>query len=86
MYKVDTIWTAAFNADKTAIRQLVKDDSNVLRLRGPVGECPIHMLFLYGTDAHLDIARDLLREHPDIVTQVYNKPVNKRGLNTRHSC
>ena len=31
---------------------------------GAVGECPIHMLFLYGTDAHLEIARDLLIRFP----------------------
>lgn len=75
MYKDDTIWTALFKADKVAIDRLIANDPSVIHTRGAVGECPIHMLFLYGTDAHLDIARDLLKQFPNIVTQTYNKTV-----------
>ncbi|CAF4544811.1 unnamed protein product, partial [Rotaria socialis] len=64
MYKENTIWTAIFNADKVAIDELIEHDRNVVDTRGAVGECPIHMLFLYGTEAHLDIARDLLIRFP----------------------
>ncbi|CAF3781223.1 unnamed protein product [Adineta steineri] len=75
MYKDDTIWTAVFNADKNAIEGLINNDPNVINTRGAVGECPIHMLFLYGSDAHLEIAQDLILRYPTIVTQIYNKPV-----------
>ncbi|CAM4838806.1 unnamed protein product [Rotaria magnacalcarata] len=74
MYKENTIWTAVFNADKAAIDELINHDPHVVDTRGAVGECPIHMLFLYGTEAHLDIARDLLVRFPLIATQIYNKP------------
>ncbi|CAF1052768.1 unnamed protein product [Rotaria sordida] len=74
MYTDNTIWTAVFNADKTAIDHLIDIDPDVINTRGAVGECPIHMLFLCGTDAHLEIARDLIIRFPIIVTQIYNKP------------
>ncbi|CAF3609508.1 unnamed protein product [Rotaria socialis] len=83
MYKENTIWTAIFNADKVAIDELIHRDPNVVDTRGAVGECPIHMLFLYGTEAHLDIARDLLIRFPLIATQIYNKP-NYYGENILH--
>ncbi|CAF4275529.1 unnamed protein product, partial [Rotaria sordida] len=75
MYKDNTIWTAVFYADKTAINNLVDIDPDIIHTRGAVGECPIHMLFLYGSDAHLEIARDLIIRFPFIVTQIYNKPI-----------
>ncbi|CAF4809152.1 unnamed protein product [Rotaria sp. Silwood1] len=75
MYKDNTIWTAVFNADKTAIDKLIDNDPDIINTRGAVGECPIHMLFLYGTDKHLEIARDLIIRFPMIVTQIYNKPI-----------
>ncbi|CAF2901735.1 unnamed protein product [Rotaria sp. Silwood2] len=74
MYKDNTIWTAVFNADKTAIDHLIDMDPDIINARGAVGECPIHMLFLYATDKHLEIARDLIIRFPIIVTQIYNKP------------
>jgi hypothetical protein len=76
MYKDDTIWTAVFNADQIAVERFIAADPNVVNMRGAVGECPIHMLFLYGTDAHLEIARDLITRFPEIVIQIYNKPVS----------
>ncbi|CAF4979350.1 unnamed protein product, partial [Rotaria sp. Silwood1] len=74
MYKDNTIWTAVFNADENAINRLIDADPNIIMSRGAVGECPIHMLFLYGTDKHLKIARDLIIRFPMIMTQIYNKP------------
>jgi hypothetical protein len=75
MYTDDTIWPAVFNADKNAIQSLIEADPNVVHARGAVGECPIHMLFLCGSEAHLEIAQDLILRFPSIVTQIYNKPV-----------
>lgn len=77
MYKEGTIWTAVFQADKYAIDKLIDMNPDVINFRGAVGECPIHVLFLYGTNEHLSIARDLITRFPAIVTQIYNKPVNK---------
>jgi len=80
MYKDDTIWTAVFRADKNAVEALIDADPNIINARGAVGECPIHMLFLYGTDEHLEIARDLILRFPTIVTQIYNEPVSVDSL------
>lgn len=77
MYKAGTIWTAIYNADKGAIDKLIDDNPKVIYERGAVGECPIHLLFLQSTNQHLLIAQDLITRFPKIVTQVYNKPVNK---------
>ncbi|CAF3456995.1 unnamed protein product, partial [Rotaria sp. Silwood2] len=74
MYKDNTIWTAVFNADKASIDRLIDADPEVINMRGAVGECPLHMLFLCGTYRHLEIARDLIIRFPMIVTQIYNKP------------
>ncbi|CAF2776722.1 unnamed protein product [Rotaria sp. Silwood2] len=74
MYKDNTIWTAVFTADEDAINRLIDADPNVIMSRGALGDCPIHMLFLYGTDKHLKIARDLIIRFPMIMTQIYNKP------------
>jgi hypothetical protein len=75
IHQPGTIWAAVFKADKVLIKALISDNSSVIYERGPVGECPIHMLFLYGTDAHLEIARDLLIRYPTLVKQTYNKLV-----------
>jgi len=80
MYKDDTIWTAVFSADKSAVEALIDADPNIIKARGAVGECPIHMLFLYGTDEHLEIARDLILRFPTIITQIYNGPVSVNSL------
>lgn len=76
MYQNGTIWTAVYNADQGEIERLIDNDSDVINTRGAVGECPIHLLFLIGTDKHLAIAQDLIIRYPTIVTQVYNKPVS----------
>ena len=77
MHKVGTIWSAILRADRHAIRDHIRDKRRILEERGPVGECPIHMLFLQGKPEHLDIAKDLLTEYPQIVTQVYNGQVSR---------
>ncbi|CAF2906771.1 unnamed protein product [Rotaria sp. Silwood2] len=73
MYENNTIWRAVFNADKIAMDNLIDADPDLINERGAVGECPIHLLFLDGTDTYLEIARDLILRFPTIVTQIYNK-------------
>ncbi|CAF1345973.1 unnamed protein product [Rotaria sordida] len=71
MLEDNTIWRAVYNADKIAIDRFIDADPDLINKRGAVGECPIHLLFLRGTDAHFDIARDLILRFPTIVTQTY---------------
>jgi len=77
MYRDDTIWTAIFRADESMIEKLIENNPKVINEHGAVGECPIHLLFLCGTDEHLNIARDLIERFPSIATQIYNEPVSK---------
>jgi hypothetical protein len=78
--KGGTIWEAVRKADPEAMKRLVKEDPKNIDDRGPVGECPIHMLFLYGTETHLEMARYLITNFPRTITQIYNQPVNKRNI------
>lgn len=74
--KGGTIWEAVRKADEAAFRRLVMEDAKNVEERGPVGECPIHMLFLYGTETHLNMARFLIAHYPHTITQIYNLPVS----------
>jgi hypothetical protein len=78
--KGGTIWEAVRKADFDAMKRLVQEDPKNIDARGPVGECPIHMLFLYGSDTHLDMARYLLTQFPHTITQIYNQPVRQISL------
>lgn len=76
--KGGTIWQALLTADYNAMVRLVNDDPKNVDARGPVGECPIHMLFLYGTETHLNMARYLIKRFPYTLIQYYNQAVNCR--------
>jgi hypothetical protein len=73
--KGGTIWQTLLKADHAAMESLVKEDPKNVDARGPVGECPIHMLFLYGTETHLSMARYLIKHFPRTITQIYNGAV-----------
>ena len=73
--KGGTIWEAIRKADEPAFKRLVTQDRINVDARGPVGECPIHMLFLYGSETHLQMARYLITQFPHTITQIYNQPV-----------
>ena len=75
-HKRGTIWEAVRKAEQTTFEQLLDANPNNVNARGPVGECPIHMLFLYGTEAHLSLARYLIKRFPEVVVQIYNQPVS----------
>ncbi|CAF3650671.1 unnamed protein product [Adineta steineri] len=72
--KGGTIWEAVRKADEEGFQRLVTLDPKNVDARGPVGECPIHMLFLYGTETHLKMAQYLIRNFPYTITQIYNLP------------
>ena len=75
-HKGGTIWEAVRKADQRALERLLDADPNNVRARGPVGDCPIHMLFLYGTEAHLNMARYLMKRFPETIVQIYNQAVS----------
>lgn len=74
--KGGTIWEAVRKADEATFKRLLQANPSNADARGPVGDCPIHMLFLYGTEAHLSMARYLIINFPHTITQIYNKQVN----------
>jgi hypothetical protein len=73
--KGGTIWEAVRKADEDAFKRLVNQHQDNVDARGPVGECPVHMLFLYGTETHLNMARYLIKHFPYTITQIYNQAV-----------
>ncbi len=74
--KGGTIWEAVRKADEAQFKRLLDVDPKNADARGPIGECPIHMLFLYGTENHLKMARYLITKFPHTLTQTYNQAVN----------
>ena len=78
--KGGTIWEAVRKGDEEAFIRLVKQDPKNVDARGPVGECPVHMLFLYGSEAHLNIARYLITNFPYTITQIYDQSVSENQL------
>jgi hypothetical protein len=75
-HKGGTIWEAVRKADQAALERLLNADPNNIQTRGPVGECPIHMLFLYGTEAHLNMALYVMTRFPETIVQFYNQTVS----------
>jgi hypothetical protein len=73
--KGGTIWEAVRKADEDGFKRLVNEDPNNVNARGPVGEAPVHMLFLYATPTHLKMAQYLITNFPHTITQIYNLPV-----------
>jgi hypothetical protein len=74
--KKGTIWETILKADQETLERLLHDNPKIINARGPVGECPIHMLFLFGSETHLNMARYLIKRFPQIIVQIYNKPVS----------
>ncbi|CAF3390913.1 unnamed protein product [Rotaria socialis] len=72
-HKSGTIWDAIRKADQPSLERLLDADPNSINTRGFVGECPIHMLFLYGTEAHLNMAQYLITRFPEIIIQSYTE-------------
>ena len=74
--KRGTIWEAVRKADQPAMEGLVQKNPSNVDARGPVGECPIHMMFLYGTETHLNMARYIITHFPHTITQTYAQGVD----------
>jgi hypothetical protein len=71
-----TIWEVVRKADEVALEHLLDISPDSVNARGPVGDCPIHLLFLYGTEAHLKLARYVITHFPETLVQTYNHAVS----------
>ncbi|CAF1601501.1 unnamed protein product, partial [Didymodactylos carnosus] len=67
-----TVWNAIRKANQKKLEKLLNKDQNIVNERGFVGECPLHMLFLYGTPEHLELAKYIIRRFPGAITAIYN--------------
>jgi hypothetical protein len=70
------IWAIVRRADQTALERLVEADQDAIYARGHDGECPIHMLVLYGSETHLNMAKYLITKFLSLIMQSYNRPVS----------
>jgi hypothetical protein len=71
-----SIWEAIRKADQVTLEHLLDISPDNVNARGPVGDCPIHLLFLYGTEAHLKMARYVITHFPETLVQTYNHAVS----------
>jgi len=76
VHRHGTIWEAVRKADQVALEHLLDINPDKINTRGPVGDCPIHLLFLYGTEAHLKLARYVITHFPETLIQIYNQAVS----------
>ncbi|CAF1001466.1 unnamed protein product, partial [Didymodactylos carnosus] len=78
-----TIWYIIRKANQKQLEKLLNKDPDKVNERGLLGECPLHMLFLYGMPKHLQLAKYIINKFPDTITATYNKP-EYHGENVLH--
>ena len=71
LHKAGNIFNAILNADRKAVDALLRANPHVLSQRGPVGELPLHMAFLYNTPAHHVLAFYLMSLCPHVIAEPY---------------
>jgi len=71
LHQAGNIFNAVLRHDRKAIDALLRADPHVLSTRGPVGELPLHMCFLYGSPAHHVLGFYLMAIAPHLVTETY---------------
>ena len=76
VHRSGTIWEAVRKADQMTLGHLLDTNPDSISARGPVGDCPIHLLFLYATEAHLKLARYVITRFPETLIQIYNHKVS----------
>lgn len=60
-----SIWNALLRADGKALEAIIAEHGvGILQERGPVGECPIHLAFLYNSPDHAEIIDIILAHDP----------------------
>lgn len=53
------------------MKNIVTANPEAIRSRGPVGETPLHLLVLYHSPKHIEIAKWLLDRFPDLILDEY---------------
>ena len=71
LHKAGNIFNAILNADRKAVETLLRANPHVLSQRGPVGELPLHMCYLYNTPAHQVLAFYLMSLCPHVIAEQY---------------
>eukprot|EP00808_Paulinella_micropora_P001841 g12152.t1 len=66
-----TIWSAVRQADFLEVRRMVEECPLLLRERGPVGDTPTLVCFLYGSEPHLRIVEWILNKFPSCARDTY---------------
>ncbi|KAK3266993.1 hypothetical protein CYMTET_24421 [Cymbomonas tetramitiformis] len=69
--EADCIWKYVKNGDKSEILETVCKDMRVLHERGPEGETPLHLLFLFNNPQTLETAKIIGAHYPHLLTDVY---------------
>ena len=81
--KSGNIWSSLLAADFVEVKRILSIDPMQALERGAVGELPLHLAFLYNSDAHFEIAKFLIEKYPETISQVYLNP-EYHGENVLH--
>lgn len=65
------MWKALKEGDFEQFKREINADRRKATARGPVGELPVHVAFLYNSAKHMEIAKWLMAEFPETVSEVY---------------
>jgi len=85
LHQAGNIFNAVLRHDRKAVDALLRADPHVLSTRGPVGELPLHMAFLYASPAHHVLAFYLMSRCPHLITETY-LGTEYHGENILHIC
>eukprot|EP00808_Paulinella_micropora_P028261 g3266.t1 len=55
--------------------ELLEDDPKLLEQRGPVGENPIHLCFLFNQKEQKELAETILNKYPQYLHSIYENPI-----------
>lgn len=82
-HATDTIWSFIRSGDVDGVKKLISKDPSVMRDRGPVGEIPLHLCFLYNSEKQIQMAWDMIAEDKSLVLEEYSG-VEYSGENVLH--
>jgi len=81
----DNIWRACKSADEDAIRRHIKTSgAKVLKEKDSAGACSLHLLLLFNTDRHIELANWLIDEYPEVCSEQYTDSEQYEGENALH--
>lgn len=70
----DTIWSYIHSGNVDGVKTLISQKASVMRERGPVGEIPLHLCFLYSSEKQIQMAWDMIAEDPTLLLEEYTGP------------